>query len=274
MCRCFFLTIIAVMLGTSPALAEPFRLFNRSFDYSVEVYGSFNAPSDLAEIYQNNAKFELYVKPSLTLFKLSKNTTFVSYATFALIKDSYGFDYNNKYTFALGSEIRIRPNDTVKLAFGGKWKMEQEFATGMMRSAFVWTADASLYKTWQPRWLPGQSNSELVLSGWANLRHPGSLHLSERKNGQLQAFAKLAVAMPFRATRLKIAPFLSLLAKIDQKGRDFNNRLEPALGVELEIPVIGDGSVAIGAKTARQNRFATRTSSGGTSVYVKWYKRF
>ncbi|MBR9865451.1 MAG: hypothetical protein GYB24_18660 [Rhodobacteraceae bacterium] len=249
-------------------------MFNRSYDYSLDIYGSFNAPPDLAEIYQENAKFELYIKPSVTLFRLSEKSVFAAYATLVLLKDSDGFEYNNKYTFALGGEFRFRPNDAVKLSFGGKWKMEQEFTTGVMRNAFVWTADASLYKTWRPRWLPRKEGSELVLSGWANFRYPGSLHQSERKNGQLQAFGKLALAVPYRTTDLKVVPFVSLLAKVDRKGRDFNNRLEPALGVELKIPLLKDGSIEIGAKTAYQNRFATRTSSTGGTVYVKWYKRF
>lgn len=274
MYRCFFLTVIVLMTHALPLLAEPFRLFNRSYGPSVEVYGSFNTPPDLADIYQNNAKFELYIKPSVTLFRLSKKTALVAYATLVLLKDSDGFAYNNKFTFALGSEIQIRPSDAVKLSFGGKWKLEREFSTGVLRGGFVWTIDGSLYKTWRPRWLPREDESELVLSGWANFRHPGSLHLSERTNGQFQAFVKLAAAIPYRTTGLEVVPFVSVLAKADQKGRDFNNRFEPAIGVELKIPVMGDGTVEIGTKTAYQHRFATRTSSSGASVYVKWYKRF
>lgn len=274
MSRFVLFLFFSVFCLALPAQAEPFRLFGRSYDRSLAVYGSFIAPPGVTESPTENAKFELYIKPSITLRKLSDKTSLVAYAIVAFLGDSEGFTYNNKVTFALGTEIQYQLSKAVRLSFGSQWKMEREFSTGTLRSAFILTADASVYKTWKPDWLKHRQGTELVLSGWANYRGPGSLHDSERKNGQLQASFKLAVVMPYRETKLKFAPFISVMAKADQLGRAFNNTFEPAIGLDLKIPISGGGSIAVGAKTAHQIRHATGTAQTGTSAYVTWYKRF
>jgi len=83
------------------------------------------------------------------------------------------------------------------------------------------------------------------LSGWGNICYPGSLNPTEKHNVLLQGALKLAVVIPFHKSRLKIAPYGSLLAKVDTKGRDWNNTLEPAIGMELKIPM---GKLSLGGQ--------------------------
>ncbi len=273
-CLCTILGILFAFVG--PVSADQITLFGRSFDKSLAIYGSFTVPPDPTERARDNAKFELYVKPSITLHKFSDTTALVGYSTLAIIGNAEGHDYDNKVTFLVGAEIQHRLSPAVRLSFGAHLKSELEFATRVTRTRAVLAADLNLYKTSEPKWIKTRlrDGSRLVLSGWANYRYPGSLHATEKHNGLLQGSLKLAVSVPFKDTRMAIAPFMSIKAKADHKGRAFNNVLEPAIGIDLKIPFRQSGEIAVGTKAVYQWRHATGTSASGILGYVKWYKEF
>ncbi len=273
----FFLIFCILFLGTANGLrADQITLFGRSFDKSVAIYGSFIVPPGPTERAGDNAKFEFYLKPSITLHKYSQKTSLVGYSVFALLQDVEGFSFNNKMTFLIGVEVQHKLSKAVRLSFGMQLKGEQEFSTGAFRNRPILTADLNLYHTWKPRWVHDRlpAGSKLVLSGWANYRYPGSLHASEKHNGLVQGAFKLAANIPLGKTRLSLAPFASIKAKADQKGRAFNNILEPALGVDLKIPFKKDGNIAVGAKSVYQWRHASGTTTTAVLGYVTWYKKF
>lgn len=274
--KSLFATFCILSAFALPTSADQIKLFGRSFDKSLAIYGSVDVPPDPTESARENAKFELYIKPSITLRKFSDTTSLVGYSIFALIGNAEGHDYDNKVTFLVGAEIQHRLSPSVRLSFGAHLKTEQEFITRVTRTRAILAADLNLYKTSEPPWIKNRmrDGSRLVLSGWANYRYPGSLHASEKDNGLLQGSLKLAVSMPYRDTRLAIAPFVSIKAKADHKGRAFNNVLEPALGVDLKIPFRNGGEIAVGTKAVYQWRHATGTSASGILGYVKWYKEF
>lgn len=258
------------------SVADTITLFGRSYDKSVAVYGSFIVPPGPTENAGDNAKLEFYVKPSITFRKFSDKTSLVGYSIFAFLQDSEGFTYNNKITLLLGMEVQHKLSRAVRLSFGVQVKAEREFTTGKLRGRAILTADMNVYKTWTPQWVRNRlpDRSRLVLSGWANYRYPGSLHASEKENGLLQGAFKIAASMPLRQSKLSVAPYVSIKAKADQKGRAFNNILEPALGIDLKIPFQNGGDISVGAKSVYQWRHATGTSETAILGYVSWYKRF
>lgn len=270
-----FLCGLLICLANGSA-ADTVKLFGRSYDKSVAVYGSFFVPPGPTESASENAKLEFYVKPSITLRKLSDKNALVGYAIFAFLQDNEGFDFNNKVTFLVGLELQHKLSSAVRLSFGAQLKAEREFSTGTVRRRAILTADLNLYKTFKPEWIRDRlpEGSQLVLSGWANYRYPGSLHGSERENGLLQGSFKLAASMPLGKTKLSIAPFVSLKAKADHKGRAFNNILEPAIGFDFKIPLNGGGDIRLGTKSVYQWRHASGTSETAILGYVAWYKRF
>mgnify|MGYP000589694360 CR=1 FL=1 len=273
--RNLFLTLI-LCIGASVGRADTLKIFGRDFNKSVAVWGSAYAPPGVTESARENAKFELYIRPEIELYRFNKKAVLVGYSLVTLIQNSQGFTYDNKVTFAAGLELKYQLSKAVRLGVGAKWKIEHEFTTGIRRDRLIFTADASVWKTWKPKWMVKSlpQGSELILSGWSNYRFPASLHEFERDNGQWQGALKLAVAMPIKQTQIKFAPFLSIKAKADHKGRSYNNTLEPAFGLDVKFPIKDGGSIAVGVKTAYQRRHATGTSEHGNTAYVTWYKKF
>jgi hypothetical protein len=271
------LALFFLFFGLSSGVAaDTLRLFGRTFDKSVLVWGSAIAPPGVTESIRENAKFELYVKPAITLKRFSEKTSLVAYSVIGFFQDSQKFSYDNKITLAFGSEIQYKLSKAVSLSYGGQWKVEHEFSTGAVRSRFVLTADASVYRTWRPVWIQKRfrPGSQLVLSGWANYRYPGSLYASEKTNGQAQAALKLAIDMPIGETKLRLSPFTSIKLKADHLGRSYNNTIEPALGFDVKIPVAKGGSIALGTKTSAQWQHTTGKITIGNQFYVTWYKKY
>jgi len=248
----------------------------RKLDKSMLVWGSFTAPSSVHGSDANNAKFELYAKPTLRLWQLNKNTKLNIYLLAAVLRDKQKFDYNSKVKLGFGVELQHKLTKALRLSVGAKWDAEHRFFSSTTYSALVATGDLSVYKTWKPDWLRRGKwkDAKLVLSGWANFRFPAALDPYERNNGLLQGALKLAAVRPLGKGKLKIAPYCSVLAKADIKGRAYNNTIEPAFGIDLKIPVGKGGELSVGVKAAVQFRHGNGQTQGGGLAYLSWYKNF
>jgi len=267
----------ALLSGVSYADAQmPLRTFWQELDKSVLVWGSLNAPSSVVRADTNNAKFEIYAKPNVRLWRLGEKTKITGYVIVAGLRDRKKLDYNSKVKFAVGMELQHKLTNAVRLSFGAKWDTEHRYFSGKNFGALIATADLSVYKSWRPDWLRrGRfSDAKLVLSGWANFRYPGALDPTERHNALLQGSLKLSAVTPIGNGKLKLAPFVSFGAKADTKGRPWNNTFEPALGVDLKIPLGKRGVMSVGAKAAVQLRHSTGQVEAGSLAYLSWYKHF
>ena len=269
-----FVPVLGLFSGA--AAQGPVRNIWQEFDQSMLVWGSFMAPSSVHSSDAQNAKFEIYAKPRIRLWQLAKKTQVNGYAIVAALRDKQKLDYNSKLQYAIGVELEHKLTPAVRLSFGAKWDTEYQYFSGITYSALTATADLSVYKSWDPEWLrKGRfPDAQLVLSGWANLRYPGALDPFERHNGLAQGALKLATVVPIGSGELKIAPFVSLAAKADFKGRPWNNTLEPALGVDLKIPIGQRGELSVGAKAAVQLRHVSGQVQSGGLAYLSWYKHF
>lgn len=266
--------LILLLLCALPAMAQP-RLSGWKPQVDWIFYGNILTPPDVFQRADRNTKAEAYLRPTVRLVEWTGRTRLVGYAIVGVLKDRNRFSYNNKATLTLGMEVSHKVR-AVRLRFGGRWSVEQEFSTGTRNSAFQLTADADWWKTWAPGWLTRRlpDGSRLVLSGWANFRYPAALDPFEKDNGLLQGSVKLAVDVPWRETRLSLSPFVSVKAKWDIRKRPYNNFVEPALGLDLKWALKENGQVTLGVKSARQIRTTTDTRQGGVIGYVSWYKRF
>ena len=271
----FWVPILALIVIGSEALSAEAQLW-RKINKSALVWGSFLAPSSVHSEDSDNTKFELYAKPALEVWRFSEKTSLSAYTIFALLRDSRKLDYYNKLTAGVGLEIRHRLSKAVRLSFGAKWDSERRIYSGHTYSALVATADMSVYHSWSPTW-PGNrpgNNANIVLSGWANFRYPSALEPYEKSNALLQGSLKMSVVLPLASGNFKIAPFASLSAKADVKGRPYNNTFEPAVGLDLKIPIGEGAELVAGAKMQLQVRLLSGETQAGTIAYLSWYKNF
>lgn len=261
--------------GTRPAGAEP-RLFGWTPDITTTIHGTLLVPPDVYQSASDNVKFETYITPKVVLKTFSDRTDLVAYVTFSLIKDANVHTYNNKGGISVGVQVRYKLSKAVKLSFGARWAYEGEFSTDSRHSAFQFTHDGSVYKSWEPGWIPDwlPDGSRVVLSGWWNFRYPSSVHPFERTNGLGQGSLKMALELPYRDWKWRVAPFVSVTAKADFKGRSYNNYVEPALGLDLKYSLKSGGQVTFGVKAAQQTRFRTGGTRSGNIAYISWYKAF
>lgn len=240
------------------------------------TWGSILTPPSVHERARDNTKAELYLRSQVTLVRWSEDTSLVGYAIFGVLKDRNVFTYNNKASLSIGIQISHKLTKAVKLSFGARWSIEQQFSTGVRNSAVQFTLDGSLWKTWKPDWLKRRlpEGSQLVLSGWGNFRYPAALNDFEKDNGLLQGEIKFALDMPIRQSRVKASPFISLKAKWDIRKRSYNNLVAPAIGLDLKLPFGERGQVTLGIKAVHEMRYETGTTRSGGIAYVAWYRHF
>ncbi|MCP5087351.1 MAG: hypothetical protein GY952_11175 [Rhodobacteraceae bacterium] len=263
--------LVTIFCASAPD-AGPFS----GVEKSTLVWGSFLAPNSVRSGDSQNAKFEVYAKTSFPLLTINEKTSVQAYSLFALVRDSQKLDFNSKIKAAIGLELRHQLSKAVRLSFGAKLDNEHRIYSSTTYSAPVATADLSVYKSWKPAWLShlSEGKARLVLSGWSNIRYPAALEPAEHDNVLLQGAFKAAIVFPMTGTKLKLAPFLSASFKKDGKGRAWNNYVEPALGLDLKIPIGERGELVMGAKTLQQYRFGTGETQSGAIGYVSWYKHF
>ncbi|MCP5075507.1 MAG: hypothetical protein GY947_19725 [Rhodobacteraceae bacterium] len=248
----------------------------KDIEKTTLMWGSFLAPSSVRSDDSENAKFEIYAKTSFAILSFGNKSTVQAYSIFAAIRDSQELDFNSKVKAGFGLELRHQLSKAVRLSFGARWDSEYRIYSGTTYNAPVATADVSLYKSWKPQWLRKRvsKKGELVLSGWSNIRYPAALEPAERSNILLQGAFKAAVVFPLAGTRMKVAPFVSTSFKKDSQGRPWNNYIEPAIGLDLKIPVGRRGELVAGVKTLQQSRFVSGEVQFGTLGYLSWYKHF
>jgi hypothetical protein len=271
----FIIPFLLVLTGMF-SLAQAGQATSGKLHKSMLVWGSFIAPASLDPADGNNAKFEIFAKPTFRLRQFNKKTKLVAYVIVAALRDRKKLDYNSKVTYGIGVEVQHKLTKAVRLSFGAKWDSEYQYFAHTTYRALVATADMSVYKSFTPDWLRrGRlKQAKLVLSGWGNIRYPGALDPTETHNALAQGALKLAMVIPLRRSKLKIAPYGALLAKADIKGRPWNNTVEPSLGIDLKIPIGKGGVLSLGAKKTVQFRHATGKTRNGVQVYLSWYKNY
>lgn len=264
------------ILTSQSSMAHADRPTFRNLHKSMLVWGNLTAPASLGPSDRNNAKFEIFAKPTFRLYRFNKKTKLVAYVIVAALRDRQKLNYNSKLTYGIGMEVQHKLTNAVRLSFGAKWDNEYQYFSGTTFHALVATADISVYKSWKPEWLRRGSlkHAKLILSGWGNIRYPGSLDLSEKHNPLIQGALKLTMSIPLPHTKLKIAPYGALLAKADKKGRPWNNTVEPSIGIDLKIPIGKGGGLSLGIRTTVQFRHATGKTRNGTQIYLSWYKNY
>jgi hypothetical protein len=108
--------------------------------------------------------------------------------------------------------------------------------------------------------LPGQA--------WTTM---GNLSPIEHNNGYVQSyFEQNAAVFASNSGSVTVTPYMSLGLVFDTKGYNWNNKVEPRLGVKLN-KFFRSGVVSFGSAYAYENRFKSLKSSGLILYVQDWF---
>jgi len=108
--------------------------------------------------------------------------------------------------------------------------------------------------------LPGQA--------WTSM---GNLSPIEHNNGYVQSYAEQSAAIfASDSGSITLTPYVSLGLVLDTKGYNWNNKVEPRIGVKLN-KFFRTGVVSLGSAYAYEDRFKSLKSSGLILYAQEWF---
>jgi len=108
--------------------------------------------------------------------------------------------------------------------------------------------------------LPGQT--------WTSI---GNLSPIERGNNYVQSYVEQDAALfATNSGSITLTPYVSLGMVLDTKGYDWNNKVEPRIGMKLN-KVFRNGVVSIGSAYSYEDRFNSLQSSGLVLYAQDWF---
>jgi len=107
-------------------------------------------------------------------------------------------------------------------------------------------------------------------STWGQVRYPSSQEIEEKDNVILEGALEQGVDW-FRMTNWSIFnSFFRFEYKFDKENFDFNNKLQPEVGVKAKFPLANWGLIEAGGKYVVDYRFETNRTEQGIVFFLNW----
>jgi hypothetical protein len=227
-------------------------------------WGGATSPNSLAPDDDGNIGFNLTTKISFDAGWTVGKAKLVPYATLYTQGDSVGYHYNTKDKFTAGIALRYKVKDHANLSFGVKYDYDFRALTGVVYSGFGLTADYGLYRVRKQ-----ENGDRVILSGWANLRYPGSMAPSDHANLVGQGRFTLARERVIGKSKYSVAGFTSFGLFADTDNNEFNNKAQLDFGVRAKRK-IKNTDVTLSVKYRIDKRFKSENTYSGVIVGVSW----
>jgi len=99
----------------------------------------------------------------------------------------------------------------------------------------------------------------------------GNLSPVEHNNGYIQSYVEQdAAILASQSGSISLTPYVSLGLVVDTKGYDWNNQIQPQLGLKLNKS-LRNGVLSLGSAYTYQNRFSSLQSSGLVLYVQDWF---
>jgi hypothetical protein len=107
-------------------------------------------------------------------------------------------------------------------------------------------------------------------STWGSLRYPNAAPEEERENLLAEGALEQGVDWAEVGPRMFLNTFASLRYSVDSEKLDFNNKLEPGVGVKLRL-LLGDWAQAeVGVKYVVEYRFESDRRGDTAIIFLNW----
>ena len=99
----------------------------------------------------------------------------------------------------------------------------------------------------------------------------GNLSPVEHNNGYVQSYVEQdAAILASQSGSISLTPYVALGLVLDTKGYDWNNQIQPQVGLKLN-KFLRNGVVSLGSAYTYQDRFSSLQSSGLTLYVQDWF---
>lgn len=266
LCLCLSVALYAIM---------PVRgaMSQESITFPGYTWGQVRAPNSRQSEERNNEILQGAVHQGVDWWRYDKFTA-NSFIQFDFTRDTKKFDYNNKLQFSVGSQLKIVPADWVSINVGGKYVWDRRTVTNRTPKGAVGFISWYAAEEWggidngggSDPWPLGYSANT-----WGEFRYPSSLDVEERRNAIVQG-AIQGVADLWRPNSvLMLSAIVGLDYVADRQRFDYNNELEPSVGMRLRLAVSDFGFIEIGSKYVYEYRFRSRRSETGAIFFLNWW---
>jgi hypothetical protein len=227
-------------------------------------WGGASSPNSLTPIDDGNIGFNLTTKISFDAGWTVGKARLVPYVTMYTQGDSVGFDYNTKDKATVGIALHYKIKNHANLSFGVKYDYDYRALSGVVYSGFGLTSDYGLYRSRKQK-----NGDRMILSGWANLRYPGSMAPQDQSNLIGQGQFTLARERKLGETKFSVGGFAALGIFSDSANNEYNNKVQLDFGLRTSRK-IKNTDVTLSVKYRIDHRFKSEETHAGIILDVSW----
>jgi hypothetical protein len=227
-------------------------------------WGGATSPNSLAPIDDGNIGFDLTTKIIFDAGWTVGRARLVPYVALYTQGDTVGYDYNSKDKFTAGIALNYKIKKHANLSFGVKYDYDFRALTGVVYSGFGLTTDYGLYRA------RAQKNGDrVILSGWANLRYPGSMSPRDRANLVGQGRFTMARERKIGESKFTVAGFTAVGLFADSDNNEYNNKAQLDFGLRAKRKV-KNTDITVSVKYRIDQRFKSEETYSGIILGVSW----
>jgi hypothetical protein len=255
-----FMRILCFIL----CLCLPQVAFAKKVKVSSISWGGATSPNSLTPADDGNIGFNLTTKISFDAGWTVGKAKLVPYATLYTQGDSLGYVYNSKDKITVGIVLRHKVKRHGNLSFGVKYDYDYRALSGIVYSGFGLTADYGLYRSRKR-----ENGDRVILSGWSNLRYPGSMAPRDRANLIGQGQFTLARERKLGKSKFSAAGFTAFGLYGDTDNNEYNNKVQLDFGIRAKRK-IKNTNVTLSVKYRIDHRFKSENTYSGVIVGLSW----
>lgn len=236
--------------------------------FSGMTWGNANFPKELSGPEAENIGTDFNVKMQMDLGWQLAQGQIIPFLYYFGQQDTLGFAYNHKQQVALGLEWHRKLGDYHAVSVGGAATYDYRPLTGAQYIVFDLRADYNYWRTWQ------RERGRRILSGWAQLRYPGSADPWDLKNLLIKGQARLTQEWPLgKKQKYHAGVFGALGAGTDTKGHPYNNKIQMDFGAQIKTKV-KKLEVTLAARYRMEHRWLDGVTDTGPLLTLSWFRRY
>lgn len=207
------------------------------------------------------------------IFQLTRNWKIVEDASFQILgvaqskRETAGRDFNLTDKASLGTVIAYKADCCGTFSSGFRYTYDRQIRTGDVAAGVQFGFDHAVWKK-----VAGDWDAPRVVSGWSNIRFPGSLG-GEVQNWVAQGRYEISQGLVMRPFGAKPSLYGGVGFTLDHEGLSYNNKFVLDAGARLAWNV-GETSLSLDFRVLRDQRFLSDELYTGRQIKLGFRRVF